>query len=97
VEGKSMSKNGLAFQEFIQKTVDEAIESDEQYAYLENEILKLEKELLPLLDPDAKDKYIKIDEFITEQAEVACKIIYRQFYDNYDKFTIILGDGITRK
>lgn len=92
-----MKETSLTFQEFISKVIDEAIENDEQYVRLDNEILKLEKETLSLLDPNAKDKYIKIDELIAEQMEVTRKIIYRKIYDNYDKITIILRDGITIK
>ena len=87
---KKVLVSDKVFRELIHATIDVAIGSNEQYACLGNTILQLEKELLPMLSSEAKEKYLKIDSLVSEQMEAASEIMYRQFYDNYDKFTIIL-------
>jgi hypothetical protein len=55
-----------AFQEFIQKRCEEIITNDEKCYKVNREILELEKELIPLLSKEAKDKFLKIDELTLE-------------------------------
>ena len=87
-----MNSTSKAFRvkKFIRRMLDETIEKDEQYIKINHEILRLEKELLPLLTPDARNTYLKIDELVSKQDELVSSILYRKFYDNYDKLTIIL-------
>lgn len=84
------------FREFVQKSMDEIIENDERCISINNEILKLEKELLPLLTIEVKNKILKIDELTSELTNHIPIILFRRFYDNYDKFTINLGGGNTK-
>ncbi len=61
---------------------DDIIETDEYCIVLNHEILKLEREFLPLLQCDALEKYLKIDELATELTNHISDLLYRQFYDN---------------
>ena len=51
-----------AFQEFIQKRCEEITINDEVCCKINENILRLEKELLPTLSDEAKVKFLKIDE-----------------------------------
>ena len=55
-----------AFQEFLQKRIDEIIAKDERCCEINKRILELEKELLILLPDNAKEKYLEIEELTTE-------------------------------
>ena len=66
-----------SFQEFIQKRADEIIANDEHCVGLNREILRLEYKLLPLLSPEARDIFLKIDEFTMEFIERVCFLLYR--------------------
>lgn len=55
-----------AFQEFLQKRIDEIITKDERCCEINKRILELEKELLILLPDNAKEKYLEIEELTTE-------------------------------
>lgn len=55
-----------AYQEFLQKRIDEIITKDERCCEINKRILELEKELLILLPDNAKEKYLEIEELTTE-------------------------------
>jgi hypothetical protein len=78
-----------AYEEYVQNRSSEIIDNDEICITLNSKILRLEKELLPLLSQEAQAKYLKIDELSAELTDRVCVLLPRQFYDNYDKIPII--------
>lgn len=64
-----------AFQEFLQKRVEEVLTKDEYYNKLDTKILEIEKEFLPMLSDKAKEKYLEIEELTMELRNHANLII----------------------
>jgi hypothetical protein len=65
------------FEDIASKICDEVINKDEICIRLNQEILKLEKELFPVLEKEALDKVLKIDEFSIELLERVCVLLRR--------------------
>ena len=61
--------NSQAFQEFLQKRCEEIIANDGRCVNLNQEILALEREILPMLSQEAKVIFLKIDELTLELIE----------------------------
>lgn len=64
-----------AYQEFLQKRVEEVLTKDEYYNKLDAKILEMEKEFLPMLPDKAKEKYLEIEELTMELRNHANLII----------------------
>lgn len=55
-----------SYKEFLLKKNEETIASDEKYIEINNKILQLEKELIPILSLEAKRKFFEIEALTNE-------------------------------
>ena len=65
-----MSSN--AFEEFVQKRIEEIIVEDEECRIINEKILSIEKEFVPYLPAELKKKILEIDELSFTLMNRAC-------------------------
>jgi hypothetical protein len=66
-----------AYREFLLKKSEENIAKDEKYIEINKKILQLERELIPILSPEAKRKYFEIEALSNELLDHIPNICYR--------------------
>jgi hypothetical protein len=78
--GKGVDVRVSSYDKFIMERCEEIITNDEECCRINNEILKIEKELIPCLPPVLKNKVLEID-------ELSFKLVNRISLIFADKFT----------